>query len=217
MKIAEYTKVLSYVFPVVLRRGSSIYNPLLELILYRNQLQLATEDALYSDGKRYRPLVMAFNSIKEKLVNVQQILALGTGIGSIVQILNKMGHHPSFTLVDKDNMIIEWASEILQDFSVNKNLTLVCADASDYIDTAERKYDMVVIDIFNSRVVPQFVTGTAFLEKCRRRLNPGGIFILNYIVSDEASWQEVYANLENVFHSIRVLSNDMNRIIVATA
>ncbi len=217
MKIAEYTRVLSYVFPIVLRRGSSAYNPLLELILYRNQLQLATEDALYSDGKRYRPLVMAFNSIRERLVNVQQVLALGTGIGSIVQILNKMGHYPSFTLVDKDSMIIDWASEILKDFSANKNLTLVCADAADYIDIAERKYDMVVIDIFNSRVVPQFVTGTAFLEKCRRRLNPGGIFILNYIVSDEPGWQEVYANLENVFHSIRVLSNDMNRIIVATA
>lgn len=217
MKIAEYTKVLSYVFPIVLRRGSSTYNPLLELILYRNQLQLATDDALYSDGKRYKPLVMAFNSVKERLGDVHTVLALGTGIGSIVQILNKMDQHPSFTLVDKDNMIIEWASEILKDVSPNKDWTLVCADAAEYIDTAEQKYDMVVIDIFNSRVVPQFVTGTAFLEKCRRRLNPGGIFILNYIVSDEAGWQEVYTNLENVFHSIRVLSNDMNRIILATA
>lgn len=217
MKIAEYTKVLSYVFPIVLRRGSSTYNPLLELILYRNQLQLATDDALYSDGKRYKPLVMAFNSVKERLGDVHTVLALGTGIGSIVQILNKMNQHPSFTLVDKDNMIIEWAFEILKDVSPNKDWTLVCADAAEYIDTAEQKYDMVVIDIFNSRVVPQFVTGTAFLEKCRRRLNPGGIFILNYIVSDEAGWQEVYTNLENVFHSIRVLSNDMNRIILATA
>ena len=100
-------------------------NPLLELLLYQGRLQLATADALYSDGNNYRPVIAMINHLKAHMPEIKTVLALGTGLGSLPQIMKRRGYQPHFTLVEYDKVVLQWAMELLGD----KNITPVCADA----------------------------------------------------------------------------------------
>lgn len=191
-------------------------NEVLELYLYQNQYQLATPDALYSDGKKYRPLRLAFNALGKSLGRVKEVLMLGGGLASGARILAQKGYFPSITLVEHDSVIIDWAIATMPGDKKIK-LKAQCEPAEVYVEEhVNEKYDMLVCDIFNGRQVPGFVTTTPFLQKCRRNINPGGHFILNYIVNKDAEWREAMYNINTVFPQQVVLSDGINKVVIAT-
>ena len=202
-------------FPVRVAKSSGTKNKVLELFLYRGQLQLATVDALYSDGTRYRPLKIAFKAIKGKLAGVKDVLLLGTGLASAVHILSKKGFTPSYTLVEHDNVVLELAKKYLP--TDVKQVEAHCTDALSFINNNEQKYDMLIVDIFDGRVAPEFVTSEEFLLKCRQSLNSDGIFILNYIINGYPLWEDAITSIKTVFPDTQVLEYEINRVIVATA
>ena len=55
-------KLLSHFFPVSIRKGATAHNAQLEIFYYRGRFILATADAVYSDGHKYKPLVAAFSA-----------------------------------------------------------------------------------------------------------------------------------------------------------
>lgn len=188
---------------------------MLELCLSNGQFQLATHDALYSDGDRYRPLTIAFNYLGAALYNVKDVLVLGTGLGSAAQILHAKGLKPVYTFVEYDEIILQWAMQTLHADVVAKSKA-VCADALLFMNDHQQAHDMLVVDIFNSRVVPVFVTTADFLKKCRQCIKPGGHFVLNYIVLNNTDWDSVSTTIKSVFPNLTILENGINRIIVAT-
>lgn len=213
--IKTYQRLLSYLFPVRVAKSSGTKNKVLELFLYRGQLQLATVDALYSDGTRYRPLKMAFKALKGRLSRVKEVLLLGTGLASAVHMLSEKGLTPSYTLVEHDNVVLELAKKYIP--ADVKQVEAYCTDALSFINTNERKYDMLIVDIFDGRVAPEFVTSEEFLLKCRQSLNSDGIFILNYIINGYPLWEDAIANIKTVFPDTQVLEYQINRVIIATA
>src|ERR1044071_5243470 len=108
-------KIQGILFPIRIRKSSSALNPVLELYYYQGRYMLATKDAIYSDGEKYRPLVKAFELplLKSALGRVRNVLVLGTGLASAVHILNAKGFRPQFTLVEIDNLVLAWAREFL--------------------------------------------------------------------------------------------------------
>lgn len=209
-------KIRSYLYPVKIRKSTGGVNPLLELFLYKGQWQLATEDAIYSDGNRYRPLRLAFGKIKQHLPDVKNALFLGTGLGSGVSILTKMGFYPHIDLVEIDATILSWAKELLPQ-EVIPNLNFICADAQNFIQQNSRKYDLIVADIFMSREVPDFVTGSDFLTGCKDSLAEGGVFILNYIITQKENWETVHQRIHELFPHLNIYSLGLNKVWVATA
>lgn len=149
------------------------------------------------------------------LYNVKDVLILGTGLGSAAQILHAKGVKPAYTFVEYDETILQWAMQTLHADVVAKSKA-VCADALLFMNDYKQQQDMLVVDIFNSRVVPAFVTTEDFLKKCRRCIKPGGHFVLNYIVLKNTNWTTVEQNIKSVFPNLTILENGINRIIVAT-
>jgi spermidine synthase len=188
-------------------------NSYLEIFLSRNQFQLATVDALYSDGDRYRPATIALHHLRQVLPAVKSVLVLGTGLGSMVRAMRKEGYDPRFTLVDNDKVVLEWAMEFLDgDMS---RITPVCGDAQKFIAKNTAKFDIVFIDIFSGRVVPDFVTTGEFLQQCRDSLAPGGHLVFNYIVNDPLQWENVQIICAIALPGYQVIGLDINRIIIA--
>lgn len=213
--LKTYQKLLSYLFPVRVAKSSGTKNKVLELFLYRGQLQLATLDALYSDGTRYRPLKIAFKAVKDKLSNVKEVLLLGTGLASAVHMLSKRGHYPAYTLIEHDNIVLDLAKEYLP--KGVDNVEAYCTDALSFMNVNEKKYDLLIVDIFDGRVAPEFVTSESFLLKCRQSLNSDGIFVLNYIINGYPLWEDAIETIKTVFPDTEVLEYQINRVIVATA
>ena len=210
-----WQRVLSHIFPIKIRKVSSPVNPILELYLNKGRWQLATVDALYSDSIYYRPLVLAFKELKHVLPSLKKVLVLGTGLGSAVQILASKNHYPKYTLVDYDKQILEWAIELM-DESLLPYINPVCDDAKKYMDKNEEHFNLIIIDIFESRIVPSFVTERAFLEQCRKSLLPGGHVVINYMIIDDAKWQADKQNITSVYTNTKEIAIGVNRVFIAT-
>jgi len=202
-------------YPVQIQRAKGYGDIPIGIFLYQGQWQLATADTLYSDGKRYRPLRIAFKYLEKQLHTVKEVLALGAGLGSIVSILHSMGFAPQYTLVDIDEISLQWAMELVSG-DKQHHITPVCANAEYYIATDKNKYGLIAVDIFTGRQVPAFVISKAFLQHCRDRLKPGGFLVLNYIITAEEEWLSLSNNFNAIFPGNKVLAYDINRIFVAS-
>ena len=182
--------------------------------MYRGRWQLATKDAVYSDGDQYTPILTAYKALQDQLSTIENVLVLGCGLGSAVQIMAKKGYAPVFTLVDSDELVLQWAKELLPPYPGEVNL--VAADARVYLHTDAEKYDLLIVDIFKGRVIPDFVTTEDFMKNCRLHINTGGSFVLNYIVNEEKEWAAFQQIFKSVFPQYKMLKNGVNRILVAT-
>jgi spermidine synthase len=185
----------------------------LEIYLYCNQLQLGNDDILYSDGKRYRPAVVAVNELKPFLPTVKRVLVLGTGLGSIVRIVRRKGYDPQFTLVEMDKVILKWAVEFLE-ADCPSQIEPVCSDAKVFMGKNKAQYDLIFIDVFSGRIVPDFAVSTEFLTQCRNSLAPGGRLAFNYIINDNAKWGSLQRVFADVFPKHRVVEHQINRIFI---
>jgi spermidine synthase len=198
---------------VRLRRGAGDVNAFLELLLYQNQLQLATADVLYSDGTRYEPAIAAVKPLKAFLPSVKNVLLLGSGLGSMVRILHRRGCYPHFTLVENDKVVLQWAMEFL-DAGTAAKTTPVCSDAMAFMANNTAKYDLVFIDVFMGRVVPLFVFTPAFLTMCKDSLNAGGHVAFNYIINNDREWEKVLQVFTLIFSDHKVVNKGVNRILI---
>ena len=215
-KPTQFQKILSYLTPVRLYcETGGDENPVLELCYYKGQYQLATIDALYSDGDRYRPVIIACKHFAHELKAVNKVLVLGTGLGSAVQVFAKNGFYPNFTLVDHDETVLNWAEQLLEP-KEDQSITTVCADAKQHVQNETNRYDMLLVDVFKSRIVPDFVTSEDFLTNCKRLINKGGCFTLNYIRHKNTNWDEIKRRIEKVFPNAQIIKESVNSIIVAT-
>jgi predicted membrane-bound spermidine synthase len=214
IRLSRIQKVLSFFIPIKVWKGSSKVNPVLELFFYNREWWLGTADALYSTGTRYKPLLLAFRTVGSDLNNVHRALVLGAGLGSASAILSVMGHYPHTTLVDIDDVVINLARDLM-DARLKNNVFYVVENAQVFIQSNQMTYDLLVVDIFNSREVPEFVSEVHFLEACKRSLNRSGYIIANYMIKSAESWTKFQTNFTSVFPSVSMIELGTNRILIA--
>lgn len=212
-KIPLHKRIMSFFHPVWISHHRSELNPYLELLLYKGRVQLATADALYSDGVAYTPAIGVLNDLKNFLPQVKSVLILGVGLGSTVSIIRKRGYNPAFTLVEIDKVVLKLAMEYL---SADKELKIdaVCNDAQVFVAENSRQHDLLFIDIFNSRTVPDFVSSLSFLSNCRKCITPGGRVGFNYIINNEDEWIRTQKTFASVFPKHHIISSDINRLFI---
>lgn len=214
--LSFWQKIQSVLYPVSVRKDSTTFNSELELFYFRSRYILATRDAVYSDGPKYRPLVRAFEvpALKARLNSLGSVLVLGTGLASAVHILEAKGIRPKFTLVEIDSLILEWAKEFLPPAAA-ESVQAINADAFAFIASDEGSYDLIIVDIFFGRDVPEPVTQTPFIEQCKARLSPKGFLVLNYMEQAGEQNGKAKAALEAAFTNVTELSFGINRVYVA--
>ena len=193
---------------------SSLEHPVLDVYFYKNQFQLATSDALYSDGTRYQPLLQGLRQIKKDLPKIENMLVLGAGLGSAVSILDKMGFYPTMTLLDNDEVILKMSNELM-DYQLRDNIALVCEDAASFIKKNEQKFDLIIIDIFKGRVVPDFAVQKDFLVSCKRSLSRPGYIIMNYMINSKKEWIEFQGVFNLIFSNTQIIEIGINRVMIA--
>ncbi|RYZ54715.1 MAG: methyltransferase domain-containing protein [Sphingobacteriales bacterium] len=213
-KVSKLQRALSYLVPIKIWKGSGTHNPVLELFISGGQWQLATEDAIYSDGNRYRPLRIAFHELRQHLSDSSSILVLGGGLGSALKVLERMQLNPYVTLVDIDETITAMARKLYS--AHHPRARFETRDAAVFLTAVNDMYDLVVIDIFNSRVVPPFACTPEFLTACRSRVEPGGHLVMNYIVEGQKEWETFREVFRGIFPIYRIEESGANRILIAT-
>lgn len=193
-------RLLSYLVEIPVSKHSSQYSPQLKLSLYQGRYMLSVNQVVYSFEDKYSSFSKALQHIKGHIPQVQHLLVLGYGLGSIPAILYKQhGVTPHITAVDVDPVILQLAQEY-SPLPENAEVDYIAQDAMNFMESNQKLYDLITIDLFIDDEVPLPFRSPEFISKLTDRLSPGGMVLFSWLYSDahlkqatDTYYQEVFA------------------------
>ena len=103
------------------------------------------------------------------------VLGLGGGIVSN-QIKHYLGH--DVEAVELDERIVALSQEYFD--NLNANVRVTADDARRFVKKSDKKYDFIVLDIFNGEIMPSHGLSKEAFEDIEKILKPGGLITINF-------------------------------------
>lgn len=198
MQKTFWKRFFSYFGELHVESAPSTYNPHLYVSLRRGRYQLCTAHAVYSYEDRYDNFVRAFKKARLHDREIDNVLILGFGLGSIPIILEKQGHNYYFTAVEIDEEVLYLANK----YSLSEmasNIELICADANAFVMQCSDRYDMICMDVFLDDTVPSVFEEDHFLQKIKELLTPKGLFLYNRLSANSEDVKKTRTFFEERF------------------
>lgn len=170
-------KLFSYLFPITIRKVTSIYNGTLEITLSNGRKLLDSQNANYSYGSLQRILEYALSKIE--LGNIKAVLLLGLGAGSVlVSLREKFQYTGNIVVIEIDPVVIDIAKS---EFGIHAGpgLQIIHHDALEYLKFNNEQYDLVIIDVFIDDLIPLPFFSKSFCDDLVRAVAPRGNIIFN--------------------------------------
>ncbi len=196
MTMSHLKKYLSYIYDFPLEKKESRFSGQVIVSYHKGQYKLSTEKAIYSFGENYTSFATAFKSVDILNRNINSVLVLGFGLGSVVDLLDKHPDISSITAVDADEVIMELAKKYLP-ADLGIKVDYVVADAAHYI-LQHKSFDLVVFDVFIEDETPMQFLSETFLKELKNTVLPGGMLLYSKIESSYANKIE-NAGFERIF------------------
>lgn len=172
----NWRRLLSYLWPLKMKI-SSRHSGTLELTWINGRKVVDTAHANYSFGALQKVLEVGLRQVYHE--QIQTVLLLGLGAGSVVQSLRQKFNYQGFIqAVEWDSVLIDLAC---QEFGIcaNPQLHIACADARDYLAADTKSYDLIIVDLFIDNQVPEQFLSREWAQQVEAHLNPEGGLILN--------------------------------------
>jgi len=210
--------VLSYITEIEIEHTTSLYNDHLTVSLVKGQYQLTTDEAIYSYGLRYDNYFGAFKRVDLEVLGSEALL-LGLGLGSIPYMLeHAFDKGFRYTAVEIDEEIIYLASKYVLSH-LDADIETVKADALQFVQVSEQKYDFIAMDIFVSDYIPAEFETVEFLQQLSTMIAPGGLLLFNrlyYYEKDRIKTKQYYEEIfTSVFPNATKLDINGNWILVS--
>lgn len=179
-------KYFSFFLPInVIKRKSTISDSL-EVTWNNGELVLDSKNTNYSYGSLQRILKKGLKYIGyERIRNYENVLVLGVAGGSVIKTLvGDIKFKGKITGVEIDPEIVEIATTY---FKLNEidNLELVVEDAFEFVLKTKTHYDLIIIDIFQDIIMPNFLFEDYFIQRINFLLNVNGFILFNTMVINE--------------------------------
>ncbi len=114
-------------------------------------------------------------SVMSKMPENSNVLLLGLGGGTIANSMINLTFNVD--AVELDERMHEVASNY---FGLSNNVNVIIDDARHYIETADKKYDLIFFDVFKGDIIPAHVLTLECFEKVKQLLNPNGMVVVNF-------------------------------------
>lgn len=102
-------------------------------------------------------------------------LLLGLGGGIVARELQQVGH--IVDSVELDERIARIARDY---FGLESNGDVIVDDGRHFLRSTDRRYDLIMFDVFQAEVPPAHMLTLEAFRELRRLLNPGGFVVINY-------------------------------------
>lgn len=212
----------SYFSPRTILKTSSEFNREIRVNEERGKLKLLVNGSRQSGEyieKLWKKSFKAFGLPQSHLQgHALQILVLGVGGGTVIQILNEHYPRPSIVGVDVDQTIIDIGKKY---FGLDNltNVSFVCQDAEQFVRTkTKRFYDLVIIDLFIGTHIPEIVRDETFLGNVKELLKSQGVVVINYLYEFEyiKKSEGLKKTLERLFPLVKETFTHNNRFFFAS-
>ncbi|VAW71547.1 hypothetical protein MNBD_GAMMA13-1547 [hydrothermal vent metagenome] len=174
-------------FPGVLYRQTGLYGEL-----------MVADIPLHYDGRVYPRRMLLNNRVGQTNMNIDSgcslwpyahylltlagakpegsnALLLGLAGGSVANEFVKLGFNVD--AVDLDPRVFTLATEF---FKLSPKVHFIEDDARHYLNIQDKKYDLIVIDLFTGEGVPNHIITRESLALLKKRLPPDGIVLINF-------------------------------------
>ena len=177
-------RLLSYIYPVTKTIASQHSGPL-EITWYNGKKHLNSKNANYSYGSLQR--ILKFGLEKINLSKVNSVLVLGMGGGSVIETLrDDFSYVKQIDAVEIDPIIIAIAQNEFRIFE-SENLKIHCRDAFEFVKTNDKKFDVIIVDLYIDLTVPDKFLKLEFWDNVIKSKSSKGTIIFNASVKDSKS------------------------------
>lgn len=181
----------------LLRFYPSPINRRLKIFWKEGKKILNTKNANYSYDGLQEVLNKGLDQIP--MDDLQSVLVLGMGGGCVVDSLrNKYFYYGPILGVELDPVVIEIAEK---EFNITQydNVEIVQADAKRFLPKHNKKYDLIIIDVFIDIKVPKKFYSPKFWKKIEDKVNENGFVLFNAGI--DLSQNDIDAFLDNLLDS----------------
>lgn len=176
-------KLLSYLVPITIYKTKSGWSKSIEVTWANGELVLDSENTNYSFGSLQRILRLGLKKIGfRQIKSMNKILVLGVAGGSVIKTLtDEIQFKGTITGVEIDPDIIKIANSYFQLDQI-PNLTILIADAFEFILQANEKYDLIIVDVFQDTKMPGFLFENFFTQRLCSLLEEKGCILFNTMI-----------------------------------
>lgn len=200
-------RLFSYFIPMNVYQKKSAVSKSLEVTWNNGELVLDSKSTNYSYGSLQRILRKGLKYIGfERIRNFESILVLGVAGGSVIKTLtDEVKFKGKITGVEIDPDIITIANDYFQLDKI-PNLEIVIDDAFEYVLKTKLKYDLIIIDIFQDTVMPNFLFEDFFIQRINSLLNLNGFILFNTMVINQKQEERnrIYKSKFDGHYSLRM-------------
>lgn len=184
-------KLLLWLYSYILGYSISTYksklNGPLEVWHINGRKVLNSKNANYSFDSVHRIFQKSFHKSKIQHQNIDRALILGFGVGSIATILqDEMNLNCEITGIEYDPVINEIGTKHFKTKRF-KNTNIIEADALEFVENCEDKFQLIAVDLFNDLEVPDQFLKENFLKKVFNLLDAEGVLFFNCIAHHKIS------------------------------
>ena len=149
---------------------------------------------------------------------VDRVLVIGLGGGSIPMFLHKHYPRAHIDVVDIDPQIIALAKQYFN-FTENAFLRTFAQDGRAFIEKNHKPYDLIFLDAFTEAGIPKHLATQEFLLAMKRALKPSGAIITNMWSTASANplYKLMLRTYQEVFHEVYTLRVPRagNKVVIA--
>lgn len=194
---------LSYLIQFDEESQLSEHSEHLTVSYYKGRYLLQTPNAIYSFEDLYVNFRDAFRQMPLEDMQLQRVLLLGLGMGSIPLLLEKHFHQKlHYTAVEVDEVVLDFASQYGPLSDLESPIDLYCADAAAFVQQCEEQFDLIIVDIFIDDQVPAVFEQLPFLEQLRDLLTPDGLVLYNRLAAHSTAKVATERFYESRFKSV---------------
>jgi len=116
---------------------------------------------------------------------MNNLLVLGVAGGSVIKTLvDEIQYQGKITGIEIDPDVIQIANEY---FNLNKipNLNIIIDDAFEFVLKTKETYDLIIIDVFQDTIMPNFLFEKFFINRIGSLLNEKGYILFNTMTLNE--------------------------------
>ncbi|VXA99684.1 Spermidine synthase [Flavobacterium sp. 9AF] len=179
-------RLLSYIIPIKIYEKSSKTSGNLEVTWNNGKLVLDSKNTNYSYGSLQKVLRKGLYFIGfDRILKMNEILILGVAGGSVIKtIIKEIGFKGNITGVEIDENTIAIADRFFGLHQI-QNYQTVIADANEFVEKRDKKYDLIIIDIFEDTEMPNFLFEKKFINNCKQILQYKGFILFNTMILDD--------------------------------
>lgn len=131
----------------------------------------------------------------------QNILVLGGGAFTIPEYLARQYPESTVDVVEIDPSLKEIAKKYF-DYQPLENINAVDGDARTFVNTAQKHYDVIIVDVYGDVSVPFSLLTKEYAGKIGAITADGGVVVINAIASETGSCAELLQAMDATYRTV---------------